>query len=134
MATIQSIAARRERALQRIAKALEINLRPVKGVAEFRHACELEQIANELDPAGRSPAVSPEDGILREAPFTRHEDTIQDDGGGSPDVEESTAAVAVAPEPPAPTVPSAQPQRTNDHANNSQPQQQQRPQRVHGRR
>lgn len=127
MATPASIAARREVALQRIVKALGFKLSPVKGVAEFRHACELEQIADELDPEGRAPAPAPDHGAMREAPFTRHEDA-NGDGGSSPTPEANTAAVAVAPVEPAAPPPDAQPQRNPDHAR------EQRPRRIHGRR
>jgi hypothetical protein len=100
MATPQSIAARREVALQRICKALEITLKPVKGVSDLRHAAELEQIADQLDPAGRAPA-SAADGVLREAPFTPHEATIPGDVPGGNEV--TADAPPAAPTPPEPT-------------------------------
>jgi hypothetical protein len=80
MATIESIAARRDIALARIAKALKVEFIQVRGSAEDRHAGELEQIADKVDPANAPPPVDPESSRMRarEGPPPSHEEVMAD--------------------------------------------------------
>jgi hypothetical protein len=68
MATPASIAARRQAAIERIAKAIGFTPTAPKGRIEFQHSIVLEQIADHLDPGGAKPVPGDAGGFV-ESPF-----------------------------------------------------------------